>query len=252
MNLKFKITATIVLYNQNLEILQNTINSFLALPEKKKLFLVDNSPNNTLVKYFKSSEIEYVFVGKNIGFGKAHNLVNNKIKDLSEFHLILNPDVEFSENVISQLIYNLEDKVEVAMISPKVVCQNRDNQYTCRKYPTVFDLINRRIKLFPNQIFKNQYQYLDLKKPFYPDFIHGCFMLFKTKDYIQLKGFDERFFLYMEDVDICKKIDKLGKKKLYYPKVEIMHQHQKGSSKSIKLFYYHLSSAIKYFLKWGF
>ena len=67
-----------------------------------------------------------------------------------------------------------------------------------------------------------------------------------------LKGFDERFFLYMEDADICRRIYKSGKKILFYPKVEIIHQHQQGSSKNIKLFIIHASSAIKYFLKWGF
>jgi GT2 family glycosyltransferase len=55
----------------------------------------------------------------------------------------------------------------------------------------------------------------------------------------------------MEDVDICKKIDALGKKKLYYPKEEIIHVLKQGSSKNIHLFFRHTSSAIKYFLKWG-
>ena len=77
-------------------------------------------------------------------------------------------------------------------------------------------------------------------------------MLFKTQGFKDLKGFDERYFLYMEDADLCKKISKNDKKALYYPKVEIIHHHQKGSSKNIKLFFYHVTSAIKYFLKWGF
>ncbi len=77
-------------------------------------------------------------------------------------------------------------------------------------------------------------------------------MHFKTTDLQTLKGFDERFFLYMEDADICRRIYKSGKKILFYPKVEIIHQHQQGSSKSFKLFILHSVSAIKYFLKWGF
>jgi hypothetical protein len=94
--------------------------------------------------------------------------------------------------------------------------------------------------------------YRNLEKSFYPDFIHGCFMLFKTKDFKNIEGFDERYFLYLEDADLCRKIDAVGKKKLYYPNIEITHQHQRGSTKNIKLFFYHLSSAFKYFLKWGF
>lgn len=243
------VTASIVLFNENIETLKKTVDSFLKTPLEKKLYLIDNSSNNSLEKYFNHSEIEYVFVGKNIGFGKAHNIVLDKIN--SDFHLILNPDVDFSPDVIPDLIKEIKNNSEVSFITPKVVYPNKEKQFVCRKHPTFFDLINRKLKISKNQIIKNEYRNKYLSEPFYPDFIHGCFMLFKTEDFKQLKGFDERYFLYMEDADICREIDNSGKKILYYPNIEITHQHQKGSSKNIKLFFYHLSSAIKYFLKWG-
>mgnify|MGYP001122963702 FL=1 len=243
------ITAAIVLFNNDFEILNKTINSFLNIKLDKKLFLIDNSKNTQVKDIFSSSEIEYVFVGKNIGFGRAHNLILDRIH--SDFHLILNPDVEFSPDVIPILIDQLKKKATVSFITPKVIYPNKNSQYVCRKHPTLFNLINRNLNFNKRLVLKNQYRDRDLNKPFYPDFIHGCFMLFKTKDFKNLKGFDSRYFLYMEDADLCRKIDKSGKKILYYPEVEIIHQHQKGSSKSIKLFFYHLSSAFKYFLKWG-
>ena len=244
------ITASVVLFNENLEILKKTVDSFLKTPLEKKLFLIDNSPKNRLEKYFKHPEIEYLFVGKNIGFGKAHNLVIDKLK--ANFHLILNPDVTFSSDVILALITELSKSTDVSFITPKVLFPNKENQYVCRKHPTFFNLINRKSKILKNQTIKNEYRNQDLEKSFYPEFIHGCFMLFKTADFKYLGGFDERYFLYMEDADICRRIDKIEKKILFFPNVEITHQLQKGSSKSIKLFIYHFSSAIKYFLKWGF
>ncbi len=96
------ITASIVLFNNDFDILKKTVNSFLNTSIKKKLYLIDNSNSNKLEAFFKSPEIEYLFVGRNIGFGAAHNLVLNKIT--SNFHLILNPDVVFSPEVISSLI----------------------------------------------------------------------------------------------------------------------------------------------------
>jgi GT2 family glycosyltransferase len=244
------ITASVVLFNEDLETLKKTVDSFLNTPLEKKLFLIDNSPKNSLEKHFKHPEIEYLFVGKNIGFGKAHNLVIDKLD--ANFHLILNPDVTFSSDVIPVLINGLKNNSDVSFITPKVILPNKENQYVCRKNPTFFDLINRKIKISKNQIIKNEYRNQNLDTSFYPEFIHGCFMLFKTVDFKSLGGFDERYFLYMEDADICRKINKTEKKILYFPNVEIMHQHQKGSSKSVKLFIYHLSSAIKYFLKWNF
>ena len=244
------ITASIVLFNNDFEILKKTVNSFLNISVKKKLYLIDNSNSNKLEAFFKSSEIEYLFVGKNIGFGAAHNLVLNKL--CSNFHLILNPDVVFSVGVISSLITALNENPTVAFVTPKVRYPSVKPQYICRKHPTLFDLLNRKLKILNDQFLNRECRDRDLQKPFYPDFIHGCFMLFKTTDLKNLKGFDERFFLYMEDADICRRIDEIGKKKLYYPKVEIIHHHNRGSSKSIKLFIMHTSSAIKYFLKWGF
>ncbi|MDX6745242.1 glycosyltransferase [Polaribacter sp. PL03] len=250
MNVKFKITATIVLYNENVSVLRKTIQSFLEIPFSKKLFLIDNSLTNRLEEEFNHPEIVYVFVGKNIGFGSAHNFVLPELH--SQFHLVLNPDVIFSSDVIPSLIKVLNKEPEVSFITPKVLYPNKDVQYVCRKHPTFFNLIKRKLNFSSRKIKNNEYQNQDLEKPFHPEFIHGCFMFFKTADFKQLQGFDERYFLYMEDADLCRKIDGIGKKKLYYPKVNILHQHQKGSSKSIKLFLYHLSSAFKYFFKWGF
>jgi GT2 family glycosyltransferase len=244
------ITASIVLFNENIETLKKTVDSFLEVSGEKKLYLVDNSSKNVLQNYFKHPEIEYIFVGKNIGFGKAHNLILDKIN--SDFHLILNPDIEFSSEVIPALTTELRCRPKVSFVTPKVVYPNKGIQYVCRKHPTFFDLINRKLFFLKSLINNNEYKNKDLEKPFYPEFIHGCFMFFKTEDFKKIEGFDNRYFLYMEDADICRKIDAIGKKKLYYPHVEITHQHRRGSSKKIKLFFHHISSAIKYFLKWGF
>ncbi|MDA9277383.1 glycosyltransferase [Polaribacter sp.] len=249
MSFKYQITATIVLYHEDQEILKKTIASFLKIPLKKKLFLVDNSATRSFQNFFNDEEIEYFFPGKNIGFGKGHNFVLDKLN--SKYHLLLNPDIEFTATIIPILISQLEKEHDVAFATPKVMYPNLAKQYVCRKHPTFFDLINRRIKLVPKAILKNEYRNQDLTKPFYPDFIHGCFMLFKTTDFKDLKGFDARYFLYMEDADLCREIDILGKKKLYFPEVAIVHHYQKGSAKNLKLFWYHTFSAIKYFLKWG-
>ena len=242
------ITAAIVLFNEQLETLKLTVDSFLKTPLEKKLYLVDNSPVNVLGAHFEHSEIAYIFVGKNIGFGAAHNLVIDAIKESSKFHLILNPDVCFNAAIFQNLFKELDKKSNVAMISPSVVYPNGDVQVICRKTPSLKALIGRRLGIFKSYLASRQYQ--DLSVPFYPDFMHGCFMLFKTADFVNIRGFDERFFLYMEDADICRKLKMSGKEILYYPKEQITHVHRRGSSKNIKLFYFHLVSAIRYFRKW--
>jgi len=249
-NSNINISATIVLYKENEETLLKAIHSFLNINLSKKLFLIDNSPTNKLSSIIKHPDVEYFFIGRNLGFGLGHNEVINKIKDKSDFHLILNPDVSFDVRVLKELTAVLSKENKAAMIAPKVLFPNGNHQYTARKYPVFFDLAIRRLKFFKNRIYKQEYRDKDLSKPFYVEYLTGCFQLYKTNDFVALNGFDKRYFLYMEDVDICKKIDVLGKKKLYYPHVSIYHVLKKGSSKNLKLFYYHLISAIKYFFKW--
>ena len=245
-----RITAAIVLYKENIAEVTETIESFLQVSISKQLILIDNSPTDILKNEFIHPEIRYLFVGENIGFGSAHNLILDSIN--SEFHLILNPDVVFSPEVIPTLIKVLEEEENVSFITPKVRYPNKEVQIVCRKHPTLVGLLNRRLRLSKKGSILNEYEGQDLEQAFYPDFIHGCFMLFKTIEFQNLKGFDARYFLYFEDADICRKIDNTGKRKLFYPKVEITHQYRRGSSKSLKLFLRHTSSAIKYFLKWGF
>jgi GT2 family glycosyltransferase len=253
---KLEITASIVLYKENLEELTKTIECFLNTPLIKKLFLIDNNEDKHFENTFNQEEIEYIALEENIGFGAGHNKILKKIKNVSKFHLILNPDVYFKPEVIPNLIAKLNRHQIVSMIAPKILFPDGNHQYSCRRYPRASELLARRFTflepLFKNLIKKGKYQDRDLKSSFFADYITGCFHLYKTEDFVNLNGFDERYFLYMEDVDICRKIEKIDKMKLYYPKEEIVHVLKQGSSKELNLFLRHTSSAIKYFLKWGF
>ncbi|TMM30109.1 glycosyltransferase family 2 protein [Polaribacter aestuariivivens] len=253
---KVDISASIVLYKEDLEELTNTISCFLNTPLKKKLFLIDNNEDKQFENTFNQEDVEYIAIGKNIGFGAGHNIILDRIKNLSKHHLILNPDVSFEPRVLPNLITKLERHEIVTMIAPKVLFSDGKHQFSCRRYPKVPELIARRFQFlepfFKSFVKKGKYNDKELDASFFADYITGCFHLYKTEDFLKLKGFDERYFLYMEDVDICKKIEKIDKQKLYYPKEEITHVLKQGSSKNLKLFLRHTSSAIKYFLKWGF
>lgn len=249
------ITGSIVLFKESLTDLHKTIDSFMQIESSKKLFLIDNTPNKFFQYVFVHEHIEYIPVEENIGFGAAHNKIIPKIENYATYHLILNPDVFFKKGVIENLILQLEKDKTVGMIAPKVLFPSGKHQYSCRRYPSILELIIRRFSflkpIFRKVIFNGEYRMNDLSKPFFADYLTGCFQLYKTADFVKVNGFDERYFLYMEDVDICKKIDAIGKRKLYYPETEIVHVLKQGSSKNLKLFFFHISSAIKYFLKWG-
>lgn len=244
-----KITASIVLYNQDLAELNLAIESVLSSSLVEMLYLLDNgsSQKNEL---YENPKINYIKNQKNIGFGAAHNLILTQIKDQSDFHLILNPDVDFNAEILETLVQELQEDNEAAMISPLAKYPTGELQITARKFPTIKYLFYRFVGFSNSYTKEMEYASRDFKSSFYIDFVQGSFMLFKTHELLTLKGFDTRFFLYMEDVDLCKRIQQSGKKIIYSPKVFFFHQYKRESSKKLRLFYHHIMSVIKYFNKW--
>lgn len=252
MSVEPNITASIVIYKEEITVLQKAINSFVESPFAKKLFLIDNSPSNRIQDHIDHPKIEYIFSDQNVGFGKGHNRSLELLKnEEADFHLILNPDVVFNPEILVRLTSELNKNSQLSMIAPKVLFPDKSLQYTARRFPKLKELLFRFFNVSNRLTRSQEYRDIGLDSSLYPDFVHGSFMLFNTADLLELNGFDKRFFMYMEDVDICRRIDELGKKKMYLPSASIQHELRKGSSKKLNLFFIHLSSVIKYYKKWG-
>ncbi len=246
-----KISVSIVIYQEDKNRLIPRLESLLKSALNFQVFLIDNSPNPTKEFDEFHTQLTYMFNDENIGFGKAHNLILPKID--SDYHLILNPDVDFDPEILNSLIPKLSTDDNLAFITPRVLNTDGSVQFLCRKHPKTKTLLNRRLKFSNRLTIQDEYrESVASNKSFYPEFIHGCFMLFKTDVLKSLGGFDERFFLYMEDADLCRRIDEEGLKAIYYPEVSIVHEHRRGSTQSFKLLLIHLYSSFLYFLKWGF
>jgi hypothetical protein len=93
-------------------------------------------------------------------------------------------------------------------------------------------------------------QDMDYDKPFAVPFAQGSFLLIRTELFRELGGFDERFFLYMEDADLCKRVSERAAL-LYCPDAEVIHKWERGSHKNPRLFLLHVKSMAAYFHKWG-
>ena len=130
-----KITATIVVYQPRMDWLLKSIQSFIDKNNfSKKLYLIDNSPvQNKELQALASEKIEYIFNNRNMGFGKAHNLgIKKAIADGSDFHLILNPDVQFDSDILIELTHVLTNEETIGLISPKILYENGEIQRLCK------------------------------------------------------------------------------------------------------------------------
>ncbi|VWX29106.1 conserved hypothetical protein [Moraxellaceae bacterium 17A] len=253
-----KISASIVLFKNDREILLSAINSFLASSSSydTHLYLIDNSPSNALKNISDDNRITYIFNPSNPGFGTAHNIAINLAFDFgSKYHLILNPDVYFEPNVIPELVRYLDLDEYIANIMPKVLYPNGENQYLCKVLPTPYDWIGRRFN--PSKRMKTRRNnYFELRFTGYNKimevpYLSGCFMFLRVSSLKQVGLFDENIFMYGEETDLCRRLIDGGFKTIFYPYVHIYHHFGKGSHKSFKLTKIGIQSAIYYFNKWG-
>ncbi len=251
-----EISASIVLYKSGNEVRQ-TIGSFLNTSLSVKLFLIDNSPTDTLnsklADFISDKRVHYVFNNRNLGYGAGHNIALRESIHTSKYHLILNPDISFTKGTLEKLYNFAEQYPDIGLIIPKVIYPNGTVQFVCKLLPTPLDLLFRRF--LPNALLGERMERFELRKSGYNKifeaaYIHGCFMFLRTEALKKVGLFDERFFMYPEDIDLTRRIHQQYRT-IFYPEVEIVHEHAKGSYKSLKLFWIHITNMIKYFNKWG-
>ena len=258
----YDFTACIVTYNTNLEDLTQIISCFQKTKLKFKLWISDNSEEDTLrsfINNFSDDRIEYIFNNSNNGFGSGHNIVLKKLmddnfKEKAEFHIILNADIIFEENTIEKMIDYMRKNPEIGQIGPKIYESSGEVNKSCRLLPTPLNLIFRRFFPIKSIVDKMDYNYemrwCDYNSIMEVPILSGCLMFIRTDILKNVGMFDTRYFMYMEDYDLCRRIGQKYKV-IFYPEVKIIHKHGKASYKTRKMMIAHINSAIKYFNKWG-
>jgi len=253
--MQYNLTVSIVLFKTDLDEVLNVLNTLLESKLNLLVYLVDNSPTDKIKEGIPlNKQIEYIHTGKNLGFGAGHNVAISKSLNNSEFHLVLNADVDFKASILNQMYDYMKEHDEIGLLAPKIYNPDGSIQYSAKLLPTPANLIIRRfipIKSLQERM-DNRYEFrfFDFDSIIEVPYVMGCFMFINCKVFNKVSGFDERFFMYPEDIDLTRRIHKHAKT-VYYPNVSIRHSHGKGSYKNRKLLYYHVTSMIKYFNKWG-
>ncbi|MFA6402607.1 MAG: glycosyltransferase [Salinivirgaceae bacterium] len=247
------LTATIVTFNNDHNILKKTIDSFLSARIDSKLYIVDNSPNKDIALLCNNKRIEYVSSGSNNGFGFGHNIILKQKEKLGRYHLILNPDIVIPNNVLEILVDYYDNNPQIGMLTPRIFFPDDTIQYLPKILPIPLNLIIRFVPFLSKVFNKRASNYIlkDAKyeTPFKIGILSGCFMLLKS-DKLNGQLFDERFFMYFEDVDLSRRIG-IKYDLIMYPYVHVYHDYGRGAHQSFFLFKTFLLSLFKYFNKWG-
>ena len=245
-----KVFASIVIYKHSYHDLKDTLDSLCGCEVIEKVILIDNDESDW-ANTFNHEKVIYIKSEGNFGFGYGHNLAIKRYASNSDLFLICNPDIRFEQSAFNQLAEFALQREE-GLFLPKIIFEDNENQFGARLLPTPLNLFARRFskqlasKLDENYLLKS----ISLDKPVFVPYLSGCFMLFNSEKLLRLEGFDERFFMYMEDIDLSRRCAELFGN-VYYPLVEITHAHEQASYKNTKLLKAHLKSAIQYFNKWG-
>ena len=248
------ITASIVAFHTKRDELRRLIECVMESPVDR-LYIIDNSSNDELRDFVQGNpRIRYIH-SLNLGYGSGHNVAIRKaIEDGAKYHVVLNPDIYWSGDVIGKLVRYMDSNPDVGQVMPKVVYPSGEIQYLCKLLPTPVDLIVRRFIPVKSYNDKHDYNYelhwTGYDREMEVPSLSGCFMFLRCSVLKEVGGFDERYFMYAEDLDLCRRIGTVAQT-VFFPGVSVVHEYEKGSYKNKKLLKYHITSIIKYFNKWG-
>jgi GT2 family glycosyltransferase len=258
--------SIIITSYRNPELLKLCINSIknnIAEDFNYEIIVADSATEESTEMMMREDFPEVTFFGfeKNVGF----QVVVNKGIDNSkgDYLLILNGDMLIKKHSVERLLDYLQSNPTVGIVGPKLLSFNGEFQYSCFRFYKPITIIYRRtffgkLGFAKKHLDKFLMKDYDHQRPIDVDWLMGSALMMRADDLKKVGKLDPAFFMYMEDVDWCRRFWEKGLRVVYFPYAEMLHYHGKGSEKkgfiySIffnKLTWIHIASAIKYFKKY--
>lgn len=227
-----------------------------------EVIVIDNASGDDCIKSVERefSDIVTIQNDVNVGFGAGNNRAIRDAK--GEYILILNPDVAVTQEAINELFDYIKMRDNVSLVAPRLLNPDGSIQYSCLEFPEFLTPLYSRTFLRKIPRFRKKLErYRMMNDPHTVvksvPWVLGACMMIRKSDFDALHGFDDRYFMYFEDIDLCRRIWSSGKRVIYNPKAEMVHYHQRLSadvgfiqSLSTSTLYYHLASWIKYMAKY--
>jgi GT2 family glycosyltransferase len=246
--------VSIVLFRTPVTAIVSLLQQLLA-QGARLVYIVDNSPKDfdTFGNWVPPERVLVIATRRNLGYGRANNLAIRDSVRRHKYHLVCNPDVDLDPDSLPRLYALMESRLDVGLCSPRIVGVDGEQHYLCKRLPSPFDLAIRRFT--PENWFTARRAHYEMRdqsyeRPMEPAFLSGCFMFFRCEVLARLDGFDERYFLYIEDLDLSRRAATVARN-LYTPDIRIIHAAHRGAYKSLRLLRYFCISVFRYFNKWG-
>lgn len=223
--------------------------------EPWELRIVDNDSGDGSLERLRTSlpEATVIEMGRNAGFGSG---VNRAAREASgEFLMVLNPDTRVSPGALGILARHLRERPEVALAAPQLVGPDGGRQASARRFPSATAAAFRGTPLgwiFPRNRFARTYLMEDatFDEPTEVEWVSGSAMMLRRETFEAVGGFDEGFFMYCEDVDLCKRLHEAGWRVEYVPEASVEHKVGASSDQAQPaMIREHHRSMLRYFVK---
>jgi hypothetical protein len=237
----YTLDLSIIIVNYNVkEFLQNLLHSIDKASSNisKEIIVIDNASDDGSVEVIKEKfpSVKLIENKINVGFGRANNqgLAIAKGKYIS----FINPDCIVSEDTFDNMISFFESNSECGLAGCKILNSDGTLQLACRRsFPgpwTSFTKVTGLSNLFPKSRIFARYNltYLDENKTYEVDAVSGSFMMVRKEVYEKVGGFDEQFFMYGEDLDLCYRVQKADYKVYYVHSTQIIHYKGESTKRS--------------------
>lgn len=237
------ITVSIVSHGQ-IRWLTELLEDLARCPNVSLVVLTLNIPEDTIMyPEALKSRLKVIRNRSPLGFAANHNQAF-KYCDTSLF-AVLNPDIRLTNDPFPQLVLALK-ATGSGVIAPAVRNPNGVLEDSARYFPTPLNILRKCFGLGDGRIPFN-----DDGVPQDVDWIAGMFMLFRSSAYCSVGGFDEGFFLYYEDVDICSRIWKCNRRVVVHPGLSVIHTAQRSSRRSLRYLKWHFCSMMRFFFRYA-
>jgi len=268
-----RVSIAMVTYNSSLDLLYKTLDSLCralryararGLGVNVQLLVADNSTSpvywlrvrNLIDSYaHKFDSVELWSSGANIGYGAAHNQALDRSG--SQYHLILNPDVEMDEDALLTGLRYIQSHSDVALVSPNVRDPQGQVQYLCKRYPSILVLSLRAwAPRFLRERFRSYLYSYEIRDNRGSDtladvpLVSGCCICARTSALRRVSGFSRGFFMYFEDFDLSLRLHSIGRL-VYLPAMRIVHHGGSSSRKGVRHVSMFVHSAWKFFRRHG-
>jgi len=235
-----QVSIIILTYNSE-KYIEELLKSLEDFGNNQEIIIVDNDSKDQTVKLAKKfGHLKVYETGRNLGFAKGINYGAEKAK--GDYLLFINPDAVFKKGNLNDLVSVFEENEKVGVVGGKLIDYQGNSEKSAGKFFNFFETIMLALGL--DEKFKLRFSPDKITEV---DFVSGGFMIVESNIFKKMGGFDEKFFMYVEDMELCYRVRKSGREVYFSPNVVISHAGQGSSNKTFAIV--NIYKGVLYFFK---